>query len=151
MPSARKMTSWVAQRDGEIGAAYARESRLDQHSDSLGAREILVNTVHAWTARRQGGVVLATMAGQKCLSMEFFAPLKSATGDPCVRIEFVRTTSLPLAERFLAGEDMEVISCTAAIFDKHLAKHSSPKGNLIDVKSGAALYDGIITPLPVEA
>jgi hypothetical protein len=155
MSSGRKMTEWKAYRDGELGAAYARHSRLDQPSDSLGARKVLVNTMHAWTARNQGGVVLATKTrvGRKCLAMEFFAPLKSAIGAPCCEIQFVRTSSLTQAKKFLEGEDMEVIGCSSAIFDliaEHVARYSFAK-NLTDVRSGAALYEGIITPMPVES
>jgi hypothetical protein len=146
------MKPWVAAQDGDIGQAFERFSDLSTNTETAAARSMLVQIVHAWTVHNRDGVIL-TVDGPtpKFLSIEFYGPFRSPNGVPNVQIQASQPLSLERARCFFdSDDDIVVLNCTESVFDEiaaHLKKNSARGKNLVDIKSGAPLIEGYITPL----
>jgi hypothetical protein len=160
-----KMSIWNGKVHGDIGQAFERQSGLDH--DTTGARQFLLQIVHAWTAHHQDGVIVATRGGgglffsrsarnRQFLALEFYSPIRLADGKPAVAITFVRPSSMTNARNFFGPDDhISVLECAPAVFEEvtsHLLRSSRPATNRsIDVRSFAKLYEGMITVFPAVA
>jgi hypothetical protein len=150
-----RMTEWNGAIHGDFGQAFERYSHQNDVADTAsGARRVLVQIVQAWTLHNCDGVILTSGSGgviRQIMAIEFYGPLRSPDGMPGVDSQFVFPESVARARRFFDSDDIvATLNCSQSAFGElvtHFMRHSCTR-NLIDVRCGARVYEGIIAPLP---
>jgi hypothetical protein len=150
----RRMTVWNEAIHGDFGRAFERHSQQNDVADATGARRVLVQLVQAWTLHNCDSVILTSGSGgvvRQIMAIEFYGPLRSSDGMPCVDSQFVFPESVARARTFFDSDDnVATLNCSQSAFGElvtNFMKNSCAK-NLIDVPCGARIYEGIIAPFP---
>lgn len=152
------LSDWNPSLHGDIGKSFEQHSHLDDvlASGNVTTRRFLVQIVHAWSVYNQDGVIVVAERShtvtRACIAIEPYGPKRTYDGLPCIDIQFVLSPSVERA-RLLFDDDEEVMvmTCDDEVYTEiasHLTKHCLTQ-NMIDLRSGCKLYEGILALLPV--